>query len=58
MSDPQLTARPCSSPIVDRGRKSIDMLAEMKKYWARFAEAGMSQDMSKLRTLCFSVIVR
>ena len=46
-----------SSPIVERGRKSIDMLAEMKKYWARFAEAGISQDLSKNSTICLLVLV-
>lgn len=42
-----LMTESCSSPIVDRGRKAIDMLAEMKKYWASFAEAGIPQDLSK-----------
>ncbi|KAH9829176.1 uncharacterized protein C8Q71DRAFT_825150 [Rhodofomes roseus] len=33
-----------NSPIVERGRKAIDILAEMKKFWNRFAETGVPQD--------------
>ncbi|KAH9931014.1 Sec7-domain-containing protein [Fomitopsis serialis] len=33
-----------NSPMVERGRKAIDILAEMKKFWARFAETGIPQD--------------
>ncbi|KAI0736608.1 hypothetical protein C8Q72DRAFT_893220 [Fomitopsis betulina] len=39
------TLNASNSPIIDRGRKAIDMLAEMKKYWARFSEAGIPQEL-------------
>ncbi|KAI0831147.1 Sec7-domain-containing protein [Trametes gibbosa] len=33
-----------NSPIVERGRKAIDMIADLKKFWASFAEtAGMNK---------------
>ncbi|KZT74208.1 Sec7-domain-containing protein [Daedalea quercina L-15889] len=38
------TLNASNSPIVERGRRTVDMLSEMKKYWARFAEAGVPQD--------------
>ncbi|PCH38679.1 Sec7-domain-containing protein [Wolfiporia cocos MD-104 SS10] len=28
-----------NSPIVDRGKKAIDMLADLRKFWPRFAES-------------------
>ncbi|KAI8998783.1 Sec7-domain-containing protein [Trametes punicea] len=29
-----------NSPIVERGRKAIDMIADLKKFWSRFAESS------------------
>ncbi|KAI9064275.1 Sec7-domain-containing protein [Trametes sanguinea] len=29
-----------NSPIVERGRKAIDMIADLKKFWAHFAESA------------------
>ncbi|KAH9901236.1 Sec7-domain-containing protein [Cubamyces lactineus] len=33
-----------NSPIVDRGRKAIDMIADLKRYWTRFAESGLQKN--------------
>ncbi|KAI0646905.1 Sec7-domain-containing protein [Trametes meyenii] len=32
-----------NSPIVERGRKAIDMVADLKKFWSRFAETSNLQ---------------
>ncbi|KAI0781091.1 Sec7-domain-containing protein [Trametes elegans] len=29
-----------NSPIVERGRKAIDLIADLKRYWSRFAESS------------------
>ncbi|KAH9946245.1 Sec7-domain-containing protein [Epithele typhae] len=31
---------PANSPIVERGRRAVDMIADLKKYWARFTDAS------------------
>nr|VWO98733.1 MSP1 protein-like protein [Ganoderma boninense] len=37
-----------TSPIVERGRKAIEMIADLKKCWARFAEtAELQKNLSK-----------
>ncbi len=37
-----------SSPIVERGRKAVDMIADLKKCWARFEEtAGIRKSQGK-----------
>ncbi|KZT03523.1 Sec7-domain-containing protein [Laetiporus sulphureus 93-53] len=34
-----------NSPIVDRGKKAVDVLADLKKFWAQFSETpGISHD--------------
>ncbi|KAI0637119.1 Sec7-domain-containing protein [Trametes polyzona] len=34
-----------NSPIVERGRKAVDMIAELKKFWAHFSEtAGLNNN--------------
>ncbi|CCM03853.1 uncharacterized protein FIBRA_06002 [Fibroporia radiculosa] len=38
------TLNASNSPVVDRGRKAIDMLADLKKFWARFADASVPAD--------------
>lgn len=32
-----------SSPIVERGRKAIDMVADLKKFWSTFSERTSSK---------------
>ena len=40
-----------SSPVVERGRRAVDMVSDLKKFWAPFSEtAGLQQSQCELLT--------